>query len=378
MSREDIEKLLGGYATGTLSEAERRRLFDAALEDQEIFALLAREQDFKDLLAAPGAREELLAALENEPALAGAAPAAARAAPAPEEAGFWSWLTQPWPWAVAATAAFTAILFFALRPPPAPLETAAAVQQERAAREREKQEPVKPAERPAVPVPQPAPALRGSGTAPLARGSVAPAAPPAAPAPDSASADREVRLETKKAVATAPAVIGEKVTVDAPRPAEADRKADEASAIAPPSPRKEMPPGATVQPALRDDLARGASPAPQLAKARANEAAPALRYRLGTPAFQPGREAEIFVTASRDGVLVVERRAGEAWERLAALRVRENQETRVSIPTRGADRELEIDLSLVDAPALGASGGFRRADRQETPRGLRVRIPRAE
>lgn len=375
MSREEIEKLLGGYATGTLSEAERQRLFEAALEDQEIFAALAREQDFKDLLETPGAREELLAALASEPVLA----AAALPATAPEKAGFWSWLTQPWPWAVAATAAFTAILFFALRPQPqpVPVETAAVVQPESLEQETTKQEPAEPAkpvERAAAPAPkrEPAPAPRALGGAAPAR---LPAALPAPPAAVVTSADREVREEAKKAVAIASA---EKVKVDGPRPVEADRKAEAAavSAIAPPSPRKEMPPGATVQPALRDDLARGGAPAPQLAKA--NEAAPALRYRLAEPAFRAGREAEIFVTASREGVLVVQRRAGEAWERILTLRVRENQETRVSVPTRDSDREVELDLSLTDAVSLGSSAGFRRADRQETPQGLRVRIPRAQ
>ena len=33
MTRSEAEKLLGGYATGTLTEDERRRLFAAALGD---------------------------------------------------------------------------------------------------------------------------------------------------------------------------------------------------------------------------------------------------------------------------------------------------------------------------------------------------------
>src|ERR1019366_478681 len=37
MSPEDIKKLLGGYATGTLTAEERQGLFAAALEDQEMF-----------------------------------------------------------------------------------------------------------------------------------------------------------------------------------------------------------------------------------------------------------------------------------------------------------------------------------------------------
>ena len=37
MKREDIEKLLGGYATGTLTGEERQALFEAALTDQALF-----------------------------------------------------------------------------------------------------------------------------------------------------------------------------------------------------------------------------------------------------------------------------------------------------------------------------------------------------
>ena len=48
MSREDIQKLLGGYATGTLTPEEQQALFSAALEDQELFDALAREQSLRD------------------------------------------------------------------------------------------------------------------------------------------------------------------------------------------------------------------------------------------------------------------------------------------------------------------------------------------
>ena len=40
MSREEIEKLLGGYATGTLTPGERDALFAAALEDQQLGGLI--------------------------------------------------------------------------------------------------------------------------------------------------------------------------------------------------------------------------------------------------------------------------------------------------------------------------------------------------
>lgn len=87
MTRDDIRKLIGGYATGTLTETERRMLFEAALDDQELFDELSREQALKELLDEPGAKQRLLAALEK---------------PAHKPAPI-AWWRRPWPWAVAAT-----------------------------------------------------------------------------------------------------------------------------------------------------------------------------------------------------------------------------------------------------------------------------------
>lgn len=65
MSREEIEKLLGGYATGTLTGEERDALFAAALEDQVLFDLLAREEPLRELLEDPVAKARLRRALEE-------------------------------------------------------------------------------------------------------------------------------------------------------------------------------------------------------------------------------------------------------------------------------------------------------------------------
>jgi hypothetical protein len=83
MSPEDIKKLLGGYATDTLTTEERQALFAAALEDQELFDALAREQSLRDLLRDPAARAELaelLSALDS---------------PATRPVGVWQWLRRP-------------------------------------------------------------------------------------------------------------------------------------------------------------------------------------------------------------------------------------------------------------------------------------------
>ena len=60
----DVRKLLGGYATGTLTDAEQKALFEAALADQELFNALGDEQALRDYLEDREFRGELLEALE--------------------------------------------------------------------------------------------------------------------------------------------------------------------------------------------------------------------------------------------------------------------------------------------------------------------------
>ena len=71
MTPEELVKLLGGYATNTLTDEERRLLFESALTDQTLFNALAGEQALRDLLEDPAARAKLLRALDREaPSLA--------------------------------------------------------------------------------------------------------------------------------------------------------------------------------------------------------------------------------------------------------------------------------------------------------------------
>ena len=67
MKHAEAEKLLGGYATGTLTEAERKVLFAAALDHQGIFEALMNEEALRELLADPAAKAQLLAALAVAP-----------------------------------------------------------------------------------------------------------------------------------------------------------------------------------------------------------------------------------------------------------------------------------------------------------------------
>jgi hypothetical protein len=65
MTPDPIRNLLGGYATGNLTPEQQRALAEAALQDQELFEALAREQPLRDLLDDPTARACLLAALDT-------------------------------------------------------------------------------------------------------------------------------------------------------------------------------------------------------------------------------------------------------------------------------------------------------------------------
>lgn len=95
MKREDIEKLLGGYATGTLTDEERRALFDAALTDQALFDALAGEEALREVLADPRCRRQIDQALRPAPGFL------------ERVAG---WVRRPHAWALAGSLAATAAI----------------------------------------------------------------------------------------------------------------------------------------------------------------------------------------------------------------------------------------------------------------------------
>jgi hypothetical protein len=111
MSKEEIERLLGGYATNSLTVEERKALFEAALDDQELFDALERDQSLKELLDDPAWRREIHGALLSP-----------LAAPAPRR-------TRRWAWSLVGSVAAASILFALLvRPPPAPKPVAAVIE----------------------------------------------------------------------------------------------------------------------------------------------------------------------------------------------------------------------------------------------------------
>jgi len=98
MTNEEIQKLLGGYVTNTLTEAERKVLFEAALDNQDLFNAMQQEEALKDLLSDPISREQVRQALET--------PAAAKPAVA--------WWSQWWAWGSAVGAVVAAVLIVAV------------------------------------------------------------------------------------------------------------------------------------------------------------------------------------------------------------------------------------------------------------------------
>jgi hypothetical protein len=152
MTQEEIRKLLGGYATNTLSERERTALFEAALDDQGLFDALQNEDALRELLADPVSREQVRQALE----------------PATAERRRASWMLQPWliGWASLAVAAVIAIGVFVLERPPALKAPAPPIASTQIA-----QSPIEPkleAPQPAPLIPVPAP-RRLRPTPPISR-----------------------------------------------------------------------------------------------------------------------------------------------------------------------------------------------------------------
>ncbi len=84
MADHNLEQLLGGFAADTLTPEERTRLYSAALQDQQLFNILADEQALKELLADPDIRRRLLQALK-QPGLS----ATGVALP------WWTWFRKP-------------------------------------------------------------------------------------------------------------------------------------------------------------------------------------------------------------------------------------------------------------------------------------------
>jgi hypothetical protein len=160
MKDEDIQNLLGGFATDTLTDRERELLFTAALKNQELFDALADEQALRELLSDPASRRQLLQALE------------------PQKRGVFEWMRRPLVWAVAVSAMTALVVAVAIRQARPPVSEIA-------------QTLSRPAEKAVAPQPEPAPPAtnRAKGEDRRRESVTQPKNAPAAPAPPSAMKD---------------------------------------------------------------------------------------------------------------------------------------------------------------------------------------------
>jgi len=165
MTQDEIRKLLGGYATNTLSADERRSLFEAALEDQELFNTLQNEDALRELLDDAELRDQVRLAL---------------AAPATPKMGF-SWRRWAFGVALPAVVAVGVILVMnrpkAPEPIPQPIQTARVEPPQAAAAPQSAPPPVAKKAAPAAL----ASAQRADAQAPVARSFRAGAARPVIP-----------------------------------------------------------------------------------------------------------------------------------------------------------------------------------------------------
>lgn len=265
--QDELRHLVRGYATGNLSEDQRRALFEAALEDQELFDELAREDELRELLETIGARERLTAAL----------------AP-PEHRRFGT----AWWWAAGSAAAAAVVLatFLWMRQPK-PVEIAAvqvAPQQARDAVEASRPVPSRAPEPSAVRSAQPA------------------AAPPAAPPPvraktEAQAADQATEQSSRESTAPVAGAVGgvmEEKKAEAPPPP---------SAAPPPPPRRFEPPAPPAP-----QVAETASPltATQDTSNRAGFAAGTLAKTASSLAFSYSLEGQTLrLTPGVNGTLSV-------------------------------------------------------------------------
>lgn len=202
MKHTEAERLLGGYATDTLSAAERTTLFAAALDHQDLFDALMDEEALRELLADPEAKAQLLAALS-------------RTAP-PKAVPFWrrtGVLGAAASLIVAATAGLAYLRSPGAGPPP--------MKQEEVKAPAVKAVPV-PAEAPArsVPVRKVAPVapLKGAATPVQVVEAPAPAPPPQMMAAPAAAMEDSARMRTQGELRRAEAQDNLAKKAEAPRP----------------------------------------------------------------------------------------------------------------------------------------------------------------
>ncbi len=271
---DELQALLSGYAAGTLSAAERQRLFSAAIHNQDLFDQLMEEETLRATLAHPFAKPTLIHALRSD--APSEAEAAAVAASPTTVARAITTRSPRWHYPSIAALVFIGLasLYFWLKPSTqGPQLAQAPPPPERLA---EKETALDGSARPAAPPPS--------------SSAAAPATPkPARPSPPASLRDERVDAPASPAPMAAPA------SPEATPPA-ARETITAAETAAPESKRAAN----AFTPAADPSAQVSALPVPNEAKralssgAQARVAAP-LRLVDRTLMIQPGRSGQLYV-----------------------------------------------------------------------------------
>jgi hypothetical protein len=360
MTRDDARKLLGGYATGSLTEAERKLLFEAALEDQDLFDELAREDELKQLLDEPGARNRLIAALT----------------PPPEEGVVL--IRRPiWIWSAVALAAVAfAVTAWTVLRPTKPVQVAQMA-------DRAAPLPAPTTAEPATAAPQIE--SRAEANKPTDKKKIAPAAPAAQPAPaapekkaEENKADQQKDERDRALDAVQPPVSGGGGGAGASPPA---RQAREQAAAQQSAQQQPPPQPAPVQQSAQETLQvqaqNGILPAAPVAPRRSAPSAKSSRvsaFAAKTPRFALDYTVEpefLTLRFSADGWLSLHFAPGD--DTIALAHVTAGQTRREPIPNNATEAAIVFAVEAQTDAALGVQ--ITRSDRKgavEDPAGKRI------
>lgn len=371
MSPREAEKLLGGWATGTLSEDERQSLLRAAMQDQALFDALADEESLRDLLADPAARRRLLEAV------------------APRERSWFSWMWRPpVPVSALAGAVFAILVVTAIRNvyTPAPASVPAANEVAVVEPLRDQSAPAAPAGPvpaavPAQPKrtatkPEPVPILAKERRADTAAkrneetkvtAVATPPPPPPVIEPPPSSLGGAAPLVPAAAPPALPRAVEGERRMEAPRPPEASqsRAADAAAPKAQPVSASTESVAVAPQAAVRAKAESG-----RKEREPAKAAPPPFRYAIERrqadgswvefgSELTAGDEVRLRLVAQRAGYFTLRLEDGTEFTVAARGGQAAYLPAQGSLPSGAGERSVAVSFSTRPAtPAMGVMGGF--------------------
>jgi hypothetical protein len=360
MSREDVKKLLGGYATGTLTAAEQEALFEAALHDQELFQALADEQALKDVLDDPGHRAAVLSALDS----------------GPRRSSIWRWMPAFGILSVVVVIASVVVHRLPLQPtaipqvaelrsarispPIAPPVESAPVERDEAGslkppaplRESSRKELARNA-----PEPRPAPAKQESAAADAA------VSRPAPPAPVPAQPDEPQRVAGAVG-GIPPAIVGEIAAAKTAAPAASPQVANPQQAISAESVQLASGARNSFADELKDQAAKFTTQAEEngvslSASVFRRSADGQFHAADAISVFRRGETVRLRLTSNRSGMVTVYGTVGETRQPVFTGPLRTGMPLLIPVQLQDKDTKLSVSMVAIDTSTIA---GFRSVE----------------